>query len=76
MQGRCCRHDLRASNGWCPATRLTEAADVRYPRDLRAVFARSVKDVAAGGGRTCINAPAQPPAPPSPHAPPHADHVT
>ncbi len=38
---------LRASNGQFHATRLTEAEGVHYPRDLRAVSARSIDDVAA-----------------------------
>ncbi len=38
---------LRASNGQFLATRLTEAEGVRYPRDLKAVSAGSVEDVAA-----------------------------
>lgn len=38
---------LRASNGQFHATRLTEAEGVRYPRDLQAVSAGSVEDVAA-----------------------------
>jgi len=38
---------LRASNGQFHATRLTEAEGVHYPRDLRAVSARSIEDVAA-----------------------------
>lgn len=37
---------LRASNGQFHATRLTEAEGVHYPRDLRAVSARSIEDVA------------------------------
>jgi len=38
---------LRASNGQFHATRLTEAERVRYPRDLQAVSAGSVEQVAA-----------------------------
>lgn len=38
---------LRASNGQFHATRLTEAQGVRYPRDLQAVSAGSVEQVAA-----------------------------
>lgn len=38
---------LRASNGQFHATRLTEADGVRYPRDLQAVSAGSVEQVAA-----------------------------
>ena len=38
---------LRASNGQFHATRLAEAEGVSYPRDLQAVSARSVEDIAA-----------------------------
>lgn len=38
---------LRASNGQFHATRSVEAEDVAYPRDLRAVRAESIEDVAA-----------------------------
>lgn len=38
---------LRASNGQFHATRLTEAGGVHYPRDLQAVSAGSVEQVAA-----------------------------
>lgn len=37
---------LRASNGQFHATRSTEAEGVAYPRDLRAVRAGSIKDIA------------------------------
>jgi len=37
---------LRASNGQFHATRSTEADGVAYPRDLRAVRAGSIEDIA------------------------------
>jgi len=42
---------LRASNGQFHATRSVEAEGVRYPRDLRAVQAASVEEVAAQWAR-------------------------
>ncbi|MBX9683838.1 MAG: SDR family NAD(P)-dependent oxidoreductase [Hyphomicrobium sp.] len=47
---------LRASNGQFHATRATEAPDVDYPRDLRAVSAATADDIAANWPRIAMPA--------------------
>lgn len=45
---------LRASNGQFHATKACEAPGVSYPRDLRAVAAGSIEDVAAAWSRVAV----------------------
>ncbi len=47
---------LRASNGQFHATRACEAPGVRYPRDLHAVRAASVDEIAAHWSRIAVPA--------------------